>query len=112
MTSLSILFDPISDVVTIEGTRYAAALFRSLSILPLSSWVRLLARADGNLTLAAAPPGAVLVGDLQDKVWVDEQGGEFHVRLDLPEIQVLLRSFRFREEADQLRAQIVRGLCP
>lgn len=50
-------YDVIGDVLTIDGIRYAADIFRGLGILPVGTWVRIVDRpGDGTLTLESSGP--------------------------------------------------------
>lgn len=59
---LDITQDVAAGVVRIEGITYANCLFRGLgNILPPGSWVQIVSREDGVLTLRTAPAGARMV---------------------------------------------------
>lgn len=51
LPTLSVSFDPWSDVLTVEGIRYAGELFRALAVLPVGTTVRIVDRQGGVLTL-------------------------------------------------------------
>lgn len=57
-SALSVEYDPLADVLTIEGVKYSAMIFRELGFLELGRWYKIVARNDGTLTITVAPPGA------------------------------------------------------
>jgi hypothetical protein len=45
-------YDPVDDVLTIEGIRYSGDLFRYFALeTPPGRWIRILKREDGRITL-------------------------------------------------------------
>jgi hypothetical protein len=61
--SLAIAYDATTDVVTIEGIRYAGELFRGIGIGPTERWFKIVKREDGLVTLTVAAPGMRLVDE-------------------------------------------------
>lgn len=57
-TGLAIDYDGVSDIVTIEGIRYAGELFRQFgSVMPLNTPLKIIERTDGVLAIAQMEPG-------------------------------------------------------
>jgi hypothetical protein len=52
---LAFSYDPLTDVLIINGIRYAGHLFRGLAIAPPGNWVRIVKRANGLVTLFSVP---------------------------------------------------------
>lgn len=48
-------YDQYTDILTIEGTKYAGALFRSLSFAPIGAVLRVVNRQDGVITVEEEP---------------------------------------------------------
>lgn len=52
---MNIEYHPDRDIVVIEGIHYAGELFRSLAFCDPGTWIRIMARTDGVLSLHAVP---------------------------------------------------------
>lgn len=87
-TQLVHRYSQANDVLEVEGVRYAGELFRGLGVLPLNTFVKLVAREDGVLTLQTIPEEEWRVPrqDVADLVdWVFARFGQPVDAGELPE---------------------------
>lgn len=57
-TRLAFSYDDQTDTLTVSGVKYAGELFRALGFGPVDSWIKIVKRDDGVLTIFNAPKGA------------------------------------------------------
>lgn len=48
---LSVSYDAVRDVLTVEGVHYSGDLFRQFSIAPPGTFIQIIERRDGNVVL-------------------------------------------------------------